>query len=120
MKDSWPVDWKDYYEILQVIPEAEPEVIEGAYKKLAAKYHPDNKGTGDADRFRAIHEAHEILTHPGKKRNMMPLTGNGSRTGTNAELSLKIAEEKKDPPPYGPPLLQRILEYSAALGLVSE
>jgi len=68
MKDHWSVDWKDYYEILQVIPEAEPEVIEGAYKKLAAKYHPDNKRTGDADRFKVIHEAHEILTHPGRKK----------------------------------------------------
>jgi DnaJ-class molecular chaperone len=68
MKDSWPIDWKDYYEILQVIPEAEPEVIEGAYKKLAAKYHPDNKRTGDADRFKTIHEAHEILTHPGRRK----------------------------------------------------
>ena len=67
MKNSWPVGWKDYYEILQVIPEAEPEVIEGAYKRLAAKYHPDNKTTGDANRFTAIHEAHEILTHPGKR-----------------------------------------------------
>ncbi len=67
MKDSWPIDWKDYYEILQVIPDAEPEVIEGAYKRLAAKYHPDNKRTGDANRFKAIHEAHEILTHPGKR-----------------------------------------------------
>jgi hypothetical protein len=28
MKDSWAISWKDYYEILQVIPEAEPEVIE--------------------------------------------------------------------------------------------
>ncbi len=68
MKDPWQVEWKDYYTILQLIPEAEPEAIEGVYKKLAAKYHPDNERMGDADKFRLIHEAHEILTHPVRKK----------------------------------------------------
>jgi DnaJ-class molecular chaperone len=68
MKDRWQMEWRDYYTILQMIPEAEPEAIEGVYKKLAAKYHPDNRKTGDADRFRLIHEAYEILTHPMRKR----------------------------------------------------
>lgn len=68
MKDSWQINWKDYYEVLQVIPEVEPEVIEGAYKRLAAKYHPDNKKTGDAEKFRLIHEAHEILANPVRKK----------------------------------------------------
>lgn len=54
--------------MLQVIPEAEPEVIDGAYKRLVTKYHPDNKKTGNADKFRLIHEAHEILTDPPKKK----------------------------------------------------
>ncbi|HVO67838.1 MAG TPA: DnaJ domain-containing protein [Syntrophales bacterium] len=64
----WQTDWKDYYGILQVIPGAEPEVIEGAYKKLASKYHPDNKNTGNDDKFMLIHEAHEILSNPAKKK----------------------------------------------------
>ena len=68
MKYPWQIDWKDYYEVLQVIPEAEPEVIDGAYKKLVTKYHPDNKKTGDADKFRLIHEAHEILSNPAQKK----------------------------------------------------
>jgi curved DNA-binding protein CbpA len=68
MKYPWQIDWKDYYEVLQVIPEAEPEVIDGAYKKLVTKYHPDNKKTGDADKFRLIHEAHEILSNPPQKK----------------------------------------------------
>jgi DnaJ-class molecular chaperone len=69
MKDPWQIQWKDYYEVLQIIPEAESEVIEGAYKRLAAKYHPDNKKTGDADRFRLIREAHEILANPARKKD---------------------------------------------------
>lgn len=32
-------EFEGYYEILQVSPFGEPEVIEGAYKKLAQKYH---------------------------------------------------------------------------------
>ncbi len=33
----------DLYEILQVSPNAEPEVIEAAYRRLARKYHPDGQ-----------------------------------------------------------------------------
>jgi curved DNA-binding protein CbpA len=68
MKNPWQIHWQDYYEVLQIIPEAESEVIEGAYKRLAAKYHPDNKQAGDADRFRLIREAHEILANPVRKK----------------------------------------------------
>ena len=32
---------KDYYKILQISPDAAPEVIQMAYKALAKKYHPD-------------------------------------------------------------------------------
>lgn len=31
----------DYYEILQVHVNAEPEIIKAAYKRLSIKYHPD-------------------------------------------------------------------------------
>jgi len=68
MKYPWQIHWKDYYEVLQVIPEAESEVIDGAYKRLVTKYHPDNKKTGDADKFRLIHEAHEILADSARKK----------------------------------------------------
>jgi curved DNA-binding protein CbpA len=68
MKYPWQIYWKDYYEVLQVIPEVESEVIDGSYKRLVIKYHPDNKKTGNADKFRLIHEAHEILADPTKKK----------------------------------------------------
>ena len=35
----------DLYRVLQVIPEAEPEVIQAAYRALARKYHPDLGGS---------------------------------------------------------------------------
>ncbi len=36
----------DPYRLLQVIPEADSEVIQAAYRALARKYHPDTGGSG--------------------------------------------------------------------------
>jgi hypothetical protein len=38
----------DYYETLQVVPDAEPEVVAAAYRALAKKYHPDRSDAPDA------------------------------------------------------------------------
>ncbi len=55
----------DLYDILQVAPHAEPEVIESAYKRLALKYHPDVNRAPDAhERMRALNEAYRILSDP--------------------------------------------------------
>ena len=35
----------DPYRMLQVIPDAEPEVIQAAYRALARKHHPDVGGS---------------------------------------------------------------------------
>jgi curved DNA-binding protein CbpA len=35
----------DPYRVLQVTPDAEPEVIQAAYRALARKYHPDKGGS---------------------------------------------------------------------------
>ncbi len=58
----------NYYEILQVSPEAEHEVIGAAYKKLARKYHPDlNPDTTAANRMRDLNRAIEVLGDPHKR-----------------------------------------------------
>ena len=54
----------NYYDLLQVHPQAEFETIHRVYKLFAARYHPDNLQTGDAERFRLITEAHRVLTDP--------------------------------------------------------
>ena len=55
----------DPYEILQVSRNAEPEVIEAAYRRLARKYHPDiNNESYSSDRMLRINWAYDILSDP--------------------------------------------------------
>ena len=57
----------DYYETLQISPNADADTIQRVYRLLAQRFHPDNKETGDADRFRALHEAYSILSVPERR-----------------------------------------------------
>jgi curved DNA-binding protein CbpA len=57
----------DYYEALQISPNAEPEMIHRVYRLLAQRFHPDNKESGSATRFRLISEAYEVLSVPEKR-----------------------------------------------------
>lgn len=54
----------DYYELLQISPNAELETLQRVYKMLATRYHPDNKETGDLDKFLALQKAFETLSNP--------------------------------------------------------
>jgi hypothetical protein len=61
-------DEPDYYEILEVSPEADPGVIGAAYRRLAHKYHPDvNPDSSAHDRMRELNRALEILSDPNKR-----------------------------------------------------
>jgi curved DNA-binding protein CbpA len=53
----------NYYDLLQIHPRAEMETVQRVYKLFAARYHPDNQQTGDAERFRQIREAFEVLSN---------------------------------------------------------
>jgi molecular chaperone DnaJ len=61
----------DYYEVLQVSRNAEPVVIEKAYKALAMKYHPDRAAAGVRDaataRLQRVNEAYSVLADPAKR-----------------------------------------------------
>lgn len=59
---------KDYYQILQVHEQAEQEVIEAAYKRLARKYHPDkNTSPGATAKMQELNEAYHVLGDSNKR-----------------------------------------------------
>lgn len=50
---------KQWFQVLNVSPEANHSAVKGAYITLAKKYHPDNSETGDAEQFRMVQQAYE-------------------------------------------------------------
>jgi len=59
----------DYYEVLQVHPMAEAEVVQAAYRRLAMKYHPDvSPGAQSQQRMAQLNQAYEVLRDPQKRR----------------------------------------------------
>lgn len=57
------------YQDLQVDPEADPEVIEAAFKRLALKYHPDRSSeVGSDQKMRTLIMARDILSSPVRRR----------------------------------------------------
>jgi curved DNA-binding protein len=57
----------DYYKILQLSQGADQETIERVYRLLAKRYHPDNKDTGDAQKFDALVKAYRALSDPERR-----------------------------------------------------
>ena len=52
---------RDLYQVLGVAKGASKDEIKSAYRKLAKKYHPDNHETGNAEKFKEVQEAYDIL-----------------------------------------------------------
>lgn len=101
----------DYYEILQVSPNAEQSVIEAAYRRLAREYHPDvNKNLDASERMRCLNEAFEVLGNPEK------------RAEYDRRRKTQTGGVRPQPPPASPPQ-QNSTKYSlrrlAAGGVVS-
>jgi molecular chaperone DnaJ len=60
---------KDFYKELGVSSDASADEIKRAYRKLARDLHPDtNPDPAAADRFKAVSEAHSVLSDPAKRK----------------------------------------------------
>ena len=58
---------KNCYTILEVSSTASAEVIKASGKALSARYHPDRKDTGDAEKFKEVRAALDTLLDPQKR-----------------------------------------------------
>lgn len=63
---------KTLYDLLEVSPNASPEVIKAAYRQLAIKYHPDRQADARSrqlaeEQMKAINAAYEILSDPDRR-----------------------------------------------------
>jgi curved DNA-binding protein CbpA len=80
-------DANDPYKILQVDPEAEDEVIQAAYRRLARKYHPDLAETPEAAaKMSGINAAWELIGDPEARRayDRKRATANARSTSSGA------------------------------------
>ncbi|MDF2530053.1 MAG: hypothetical protein K0Q57_933, partial [Gammaproteobacteria bacterium] len=76
------MEFKDYYKILEVSPEASQEDIKKSYRKLARKYHPDiNKEAGAEEKFKQVSEAYEALGSSEKRAAYDQLRQGGYQAG---------------------------------------
>lgn len=64
------MDFKDYYKILGVSPNADEKTIKQTYRKLARQYHPDlNPGNTEAEeKFKSINEAYQALSNAEQRK----------------------------------------------------
>jgi curved DNA-binding protein CbpA len=57
----------DHYEFLQISPNADTDTIHRVYKFLAARFHPDNPESGDAEKFFQLKSAYDVLSDPASR-----------------------------------------------------
>jgi curved DNA-binding protein CbpA len=57
----------DYYELMQISPNAEPETIHRVFRIMASRYHPDNGETGDNEKFLLLTKGYAVLSDPARR-----------------------------------------------------
>jgi len=57
----------DYYEFLQISPNADADTIHRVYRYLASRFHPDHPESGDADKFCLLKQAYDVLSVPERR-----------------------------------------------------
>lgn len=77
----------DYYEVLEVSPNASDEVLKRAYYALVQKYHPDqyhsNAKQFATRRAQQINEAYRVLSDPTERRRYDAKLGQQTRIASS-------------------------------------
>ena len=60
------VSFIDYYDLMQISPNADDDTIQQIFRHLAKKWHPDHQ-KGDPERFKLLVEAHDTFTDPERR-----------------------------------------------------
>jgi curved DNA-binding protein CbpA len=83
----------DLYAVLQVDPRADKEIIDVAYRKLAAKYHPDvNPSPKAAQHMKQINAAYQVLRDP--RLSQFYDRDRGGRKGTPLNPVCGVASQR--------------------------
>ena len=89
---------KNYYDELNLKKNATASEIKSAFKKMAKEYHPDSNSGGDAEKFKTINEAYQILNDAPKKAEY-----DINESGITKEVE-KVKRRKSKITPLLPPI----------------
>jgi DnaJ domain len=92
----------DPYAELGISPDAEPEAIEGAFRALARKYHPDVNPDG-ADRMKRINLAHDLLRDAAARQRWQSKRQPSSGAARAPKPPRAEKARPSSPPPPPPP-----------------
>jgi DnaJ domain len=57
----------DFYELMQISRNADPDTIHRVYRFFAARYHPDNSVSSDPEKFALLRMAYDTLSDPHRR-----------------------------------------------------
>ncbi len=86
----------DYYEVLQISPNADEETVHRVYRMQAQRFHPDNLESGNAERFRAVAEAYQVLSNPRSRASYDAEHRHGQGRAVREEFTAAPASDPQD------------------------
>lgn len=93
---------KTFYDVLQVSPNADQEIIKAAYRSLVQRFHPDkNPDNPDAEQYlKIINRAYEVLSDPVKREGydaaLKDVDGNQENQADAAPHAKKAASNRNN------------------------